>query len=136
MSRLQPGLRPGRRQLLTSALGLYAYGLGGCPRALALPAAPAPSCGQKGRVRFDKDTTLSDASGRKLARFSGGESAVTLLAPPADGSDVARIETGTGRGSLPIQSFVQNNELSLFNRFSGAAGSRALLLGGGPPPVM
>ena len=44
------------------------------------PPQPAPSCGQRGRVLFDKDTTLIDANGRKLARFSGGESAVTLLA--------------------------------------------------------
>ena len=57
----------------------------------AKPPEPAPTCGQRGRVIFDKDATLADASGRKLARFSGGESAVTLLAPPADGSDLARI---------------------------------------------
>src|SRR6187401_3433495 len=75
---------------------------------------PAPSCGQRGRVVFDKDTTLADATGRKLARFSGGESAVTLLAPPVNGSDLARIETGTGRGSFRVAGFVKASELRLF----------------------
>jgi hypothetical protein len=80
----------------------------------AKPPEPAPSCGQRGRVVFDKDTTLVDLSGRKLARFSGGESAVTLLAPPANGSDLARIETGTGRGSFRIAGFVKASELRVF----------------------
>jgi hypothetical protein len=80
----------------------------------AKPPEPAPSCGQRGRVIFDKDTTLADAAGRKIARFSGGESAVTLLAPPRDGSDAARIETGTGRGSFRLAGFVKAAELRLF----------------------
>lgn len=80
----------------------------------AKPPDPAPSCGQRGRVPFDKDTTLSDASGRKLLRFSGGESAVTLLGPPAEGSDLAHIETGTGRGSFRVQGFVKASELRLY----------------------
>lgn len=80
----------------------------------AKPPEPAPSCGQRGRVVFDKDTTLADASGRKLARFSGGESAVALLAPPVSGSDLARIETGTGRGSFRVTGFVKASELRLF----------------------
>jgi len=80
----------------------------------AQPPEPAPTCGQKGRVFFDKDTTLADASGRKLARFSGGESAVTLLSPPASGSDVLRIETGTGRGSFRLAGFIKATELRIF----------------------
>ena len=80
----------------------------------AKPPEPAPLCGQRGRVLFDKDTTLSDATGRKIARFSGGESAVTLLATPADGSDLSRIETGTGRGSFRLNGFVKANELRTF----------------------
>lgn len=67
-----------------------------------------------GRVRFDKDTALVDASSRRLARFSGGESAVTLLAPPVDGSDVLRIETGTGRGSFRLHGFVKATDLRIF----------------------
>lgn len=78
------------------------------------PAGPAPSCGQRGRVIFDKDTILTDAAGRKLARFSGGESAVTLLAPPGSGSDLARIETGNGRGSFRLAGFIKASELRLF----------------------
>lgn len=78
------------------------------------PGAAAAQCVQKGRVPFDKDTVLSDASGRRVARFSGGESEVTLLAPPADGSDQARIETGTGRGSFRVQGFVKAAELRIF----------------------
>jgi hypothetical protein len=80
----------------------------------AKPPEPAPMCGQRGRVIFDKDTTLSDTSGRKIARFSGGESAVALLSPPVDGSDLARIETGTGRGSFRLQGFVKAAELRTF----------------------
>jgi hypothetical protein len=74
----------------------------------------APSCGQKGRVVFDKDTILSDATGRRVARFSGGESAVTFNSPPSDGSDLARIETGTGQGSFRIQGFVKASELRIY----------------------
>jgi hypothetical protein len=84
------------------------------PPTAAKPPEPAPSCGQRGRVVFDKDTTLADVAGRKVARFSGGESAVTLLAPPADGSDLARIETGTGRGSFRLSGFVKAAELRIF----------------------
>jgi hypothetical protein len=80
----------------------------------AKPTDPAPLCGQKGRVVFDKDTVLSDATGRRVARFSGGESEVTLLAPPADGSDQARIETGTGKGSFRLQGSVKAAELRIF----------------------
>jgi hypothetical protein len=80
----------------------------------AKPPEATAMCGQRGRVIFDKDTTLTDASGRKLARFSGGESAVTLLAPPAGGSDLARIETGTGKGSFRLSGFVKSNELRIF----------------------
>jgi hypothetical protein len=80
----------------------------------AKPPEPAATCGQRGSVIFDKDTVLSDARGRNLARFSGGESAVTFLAPPADGSDLARIETGTGHGSFRIQGFVKAQELRTF----------------------
>jgi hypothetical protein len=78
------------------------------------PPEPAPTCGQRGHVIFDKDTTLSDGSGRTLARFSGGESAVTLLAPPRDGSDLSRIETGTGRGSFRLTGFIKASELRIF----------------------
>lgn len=78
----------------------------------------APSCGQKGRVVFDKDTVLSDATGRRVARFSGGESAVTFSSPPSDGSDLARIETGTGQGSFRIQGFVKASELRIYTGVS------------------
>lgn len=107
---------PHRRDVL--ALGVSACWLATLPRAQALPATSAPTCGQKGRVRFDKDTTLVDAGGRKLARFSGGESAVTLLSPPVDGSDLSRIETGTGRGSFRLQGFVKASELRLFTSYA------------------
>ncbi len=80
----------------------------------AKPPQPAPSCGQRGRVIFDKDSTLLDASGRKIARFSGGESAVTLLAPPTGSGDLARIETGTGHGSFRLSGFIKAGELRIF----------------------
>lgn len=84
----------------------------------AKPPEPMPSCGQRGRVIFDKDTTLADGNGRKLARFSGGESAVTLLAPPVGGSDLARIETGTGHGSFRLSGFVKSSELRIFTSYA------------------
>jgi hypothetical protein len=80
----------------------------------AKPPAAAPSCGQRGRVVFDKDSVLVDANGRRLARFSGGESAVTFVAPPVDGSELARVETGTGRGSFRIAGFIKASELRLY----------------------
>jgi len=104
--------------ILASLLVAAALSVGAPALTQTKPAGPAPSCGQRGRVIFDKDTTLADAAGRKLARFSGGESAVTLLAPPANGSDVARIETGTGRGSFRIAGFVKASELRLFASFN------------------
>lgn len=112
--------------------------LGSAGTTSAKPPGAAPSCGQRGRVVFDKDTVLVDASGRSLARFSGGESAVTLLAPPADGTDLARIETGTGRGSFRIAGFVKAAELRLYtaqqlpvvsNHVWLAAGTRVTLAG-------
>jgi hypothetical protein len=92
--------------------GVLSFGVVGTTS--AKPPAVALSCGQRGRVVFDKDTVLVDGSGRKLARFSGGESAVTFVAPPDDGSELARIETGTGRGSFRIPGFVKASELRLY----------------------
>lgn len=92
--------------------------VGAAAPSAAKPPEPLPSCGQRGRVIFDKDTTLVDAAGRKIARFSGGESAVTLLGPPVDGSDLARIETGTGRGSFRLAGFVKAAELRIFAAYN------------------
>lgn len=80
----------------------------------ARPPQQAPSCGQRGRVIFDASSTLMDDHGHPLARFSGGESAVTLLSPPVEGSDSAKIETGTGRGSFRLRGFVKATELRLY----------------------
>ncbi len=97
----------------------------------AKPPEAAATCGQRGRVVFDKDTTLADASGRKIARFSGGESAVTLLAPPAGGSDLARIETGTGKGSFRLSGFIKSSELRVFANSSVPVVSGHVWLGAG-----
>jgi hypothetical protein len=104
--------------ILASSLVCAALLAGAPALSQAQPPEPAPTCGQRGRVIFDKDTTLSDAAGRKLARFSGGESAVTLLAPPASGSDLLRIETGTGRGSFRLAGFIKARELRIFTNQS------------------
>ncbi len=97
----------------------------------AKPPGTAPNCGQRGRVVFDKDTVLTDASGRRLARFSGGESAVTFLAPPSGGSDLAHIETGTGRGSFRVNGFVKADELPIFTSMNVPVVSRHLWFGPG-----
>lgn len=106
-------MRFGLPVLVSALLGATLLG-GVATPSRAQPPEPAPTCGQKGRVVFDKDTTLVDASGRKLARFSGGESAVSLLAPPSSGSDLVRIETGTGRGSFRLVGFVKAAELRVY----------------------
>lgn len=79
---------------------------------------PAPSCGQAGRAFFDKDSTLSDAAGRKIARFSGGESAVTLLAPPRTGSELLHIETGTGHGSFRLKGLIKASDVRTYAKYS------------------
>jgi hypothetical protein len=120
-----------RLPILASTLACAAL-LAGIPAlSQAKPPEPAATCGQRGRVIFDKDTTLSDAAGRKLARFSGGESAVTLLAPPVDGSDLLRIETGTGRGSFRLAGFIKARELRLFTNQSVPVVSGHVWLGAG-----
>jgi hypothetical protein len=117
--------------ILASTLACAALLAGAPALSQAKPPEPAPTCGQRGRVIFDKDTTLSDASGRKLARFSGGESAVTLLAPPSDGSDVLRIETGTGRGSFRLAGFIKAGELRIFTNQTVPVVSGHVWLGAG-----
>jgi hypothetical protein len=117
--------------ILASTLACAALLAGAPALSQAKPPEPAPTCGQRGRVTFDKDTTLSDAAGRKLARFSGGESAVTLLAPPADGSDLLRIETGTGRGSFRLAGFIKARELRIFTNQSVPVVSGHVWLGAG-----
>jgi hypothetical protein len=107
-----------RRQLLATALGLSALSILGTKGLQAKPPEPAPSCGQRGKVVFDKDTNLNDATGRHIARFSGGESAVVLVAPPLDGSELARIETGTGRGSFRLSGYVKASELRTYTSFA------------------
>lgn len=107
-----------RSQTLASVLLLLLVGAGAPESSHAKPPEPTPSCGQKGRVPFSKDSALTDRSGRRIARFSGGESAVTLVSPPASGSDLARIETGTGRGSFRVQGFVKAEELRLFTTYN------------------
>lgn len=99
-------------------LGLGAVASVFAPDTQAKAPEPVASCGQRGSVVFDKDSVLSDAAGRNVARFSGGESAVTLLAPPADGSDQALIETGTGHGSFRIRGTVKAAELRTFSNVS------------------
>ncbi|HXK18905.1 MAG TPA: hypothetical protein VNG33_13935, partial [Polyangiaceae bacterium] len=43
---------------------------------------------------------------------------VTLLAPPANGTDTARIETGTGTGSFRVQGFIKASELRIFTSYA------------------
>jgi len=92
--------------------------------ALSTPAHAKPSgvvgvaCALQGRTFFDKDTTLSDDSGRKLARFSGSESPVLLLEAPKDESSLARIQTGTGQGSFRIAGLIKPSELRVLTRSS------------------
>lgn len=112
-------------------LGLLSL-LGSSPTpSQAKPPDAAPHCGQRGRVVFDKDTIVTDASGRRLARFSGGESAVTFIAPPSGNGDLARIQTGTGRGSFRVDGFVKAAELPIYAGVNLPIVSGRLWLGAG-----
>jgi hypothetical protein len=106
---MSPRAHTARRALTYAALLLVPSGT-----ARAKPPEASLSCGQRGRVAFDATTTLSDAEGNPIARFSGGESAVTFLSPPVAGSDLSKIETGTGRGSFRLQGYVKASELRLY----------------------
>ena len=117
--------------ILASLLVASALLVGGPALTQTKPPEPSPRCGQRGRVIFDKDTTLADAAGRKIARFSGGESAVTLLAPPAAGSDLARIETGTGRGSFRLAGLIKAADLRIFTSYNVPIVSGHVWLGAG-----
>lgn len=96
------------------ALGCAALLAVSTGRLQAKPPETTPSCGQRGHVIFDASATLADANGYPIARFSGGESAVTLLSPPIAGSDLSKIETGSGRGSFRLQGFVKAGDLRLY----------------------
>jgi hypothetical protein len=110
---MRPRLRRQGCAVVCSALLLVSSS-----RIQAKPPDPAPNCGQRGHAVFDASTTLLDAAGHPIARFSGGESAVTFLAPPVNGSELSKIETGTGRGSFRLQGFVKASELRLYTSAS------------------
>lgn len=76
----------------------------------------APTCSIQGTALMPKDLSIHDAAqgGQPIARFSGGESALTVTEFPTGSSGRARVETGTGNGSFRISGWVDATQIPVF----------------------
>jgi hypothetical protein len=81
-----------------------------------LAGAQPAACTIQGDAQMPKDLEIYDAaqSGRAIARFSGGTSALAVTELPAGSSGQARIESGTGAGSFRIAGFIEAAKIPLF----------------------
>lgn len=73
-------------------------------------------CGITGRSALPLNTVIHDADGRAIARFSGGETTVTVSGFTLKTAAKARVETGNGRGGFRVKGFVDTSALPLFTR--------------------
>jgi hypothetical protein len=73
-------------------------------------------CGITGRSTPALDTAIKDADGRAIARFSGGETTVTVSGFSLKTAAKARVETGNGRGGFRVKGFVDSSALPLFTK--------------------
>ncbi|HEY2405323.1 MAG TPA: hypothetical protein VGI10_04945 [Polyangiaceae bacterium] len=78
----------------------------------------AAQCQVHGTAQPAVNTVISDAQGRALARFSGGDTALQVSEFPRDPHGKARIETGTGTGSFRVRGFVDAGSLPLYTAAS------------------
>ncbi len=89
------------------------------PRPVAPRATPASTqqsfvpCGLTGHTSLVLDTPIVDESGRRIARFSGGETTLTISGFSLGGAERARVETGNGRGAFRVRGFVNTKSLPL-----------------------
>src|SRR5690349_21261959 len=59
-------------------------------------------CGISGRTTLPLNTVIKDTDGRAIARFSGGETTVTVSGFTLKTAARARVETGSGRGAFRV----------------------------------
>jgi hypothetical protein len=101
-----------RIQILTTAIAAAAVALSPAGE----PAHAQPLCEIQGTARMPKDLTIFDAEQgeQPIARFSGGDSALTVTDFPTTGTGRARIETGTGNGSFRIKGWIDVAQIPIF----------------------
>jgi hypothetical protein len=75
---------------------------------------PATSCPLSGKAIFPQNTLIQNAAGKPVARFSGAEANVSVVAITLASSARAYVETGTGRGNLRVRGFVEARKLPAF----------------------
>jgi hypothetical protein len=73
-------------------------------------------CGITGRATLPLNTVIKDADGRAIARFSGGETTVTVSGFTLKTAAKARVETGNGRGAFRVRGFVDTSALPFFTK--------------------
>jgi hypothetical protein len=79
---------------------------------------PAARCSLSGRAIFPANTPIEDASRRVIARFSGAEATVKVSEITLASAARARIETGSGRGGLRVQGYVEARKVPAFTQQS------------------
>jgi hypothetical protein len=87
--------------------------------ARAQSATPVPTflpCGMTGRATLPLNTVIKDGEGRAVARFSGGETTVTVAGFTTKTAAQARVETGNGRGAFRVRGFVDTSALPVFTK--------------------
>ncbi|HEV8548946.1 MAG TPA: hypothetical protein VGQ57_07960, partial [Polyangiaceae bacterium] len=76
------------------------------PAPASAPPEPSVRCALSGRAEFARDTPIQSADGHAIARFTGGELAVTVSELTLAERPRAHLETGSGRGSFRVRGFV------------------------------
>lgn len=73
-------------------------------------------CGISGRTTLPLNTVIKDTDGRAIARFSGGETTVTVSGFTLKTAARARVETGSGRGAFRVRGFVDTSAIPFFTK--------------------
>jgi hypothetical protein len=76
----------------------------------------AATCTIRGNAQMPKDLPIYDSAqgSQEIARFSGGDSALTVTELPAGASGRARVETGTGTGSFRLSGWIDVTKIPIF----------------------
>jgi hypothetical protein len=86
-------------------------------------------CGITGRSTLPLNTAIQDADGRVIARFSGGETTLTVSGFTSKTAARARVETGNGRGAFRVKGFVDTAALPFFTKQEVAVTKTFLRIG-------
>jgi hypothetical protein len=86
-------------------------------------------CGITGRSTLPLNAAIQDADGRVIARFSGGETTLTVSGFTSKTAARARIETGNGRGGFRVKGFIDTTALPLFTKQEVAVTKTFLRIG-------